>query len=98
MNIEVEEAPFSGMESVCCGDNFYGTVSNEQVEERIKMRAEQFPCDNVVVYCIGCVRAMTSGGKIPRYLPDLLLDRAGEPMLDTLDEYHSRLAEYIQKH
>lgn len=97
-NCEIEEAQFSGMESVCCGDNFYGAVSKEQVEERIKMRAEQFPCDNVVVYCIGCVRAMTSGGKIPRYLPDLLLDRASEPMLDTLDEYHSRLAEYIQKH
>ena len=98
MNIEIEETQFSGMESVCCGDNFYGTVPNEQVEERIRMRTEQFPCDDIVVYCIGCVRAMISGGKTPHYLPDLLLNRVGEPMLDTLDEYHSRLAEYIQKH
>lgn len=98
MNIEIEEAQFSGMESVCCGDNFYGAVPNEQVEARIRMRAEQFPCDDVVVYCIGCVRAMTSGGKIPHYLPDLLLGRAGEPMPDTLDEYHTKMAEYIQRH
>lgn len=98
MNIEIEEAQFSGTESICCGDNFYGAVPNEQVEERIRMRAEQFPCDNVVVYCIGCVRAMTSAGKTPLYLPDLLLDRVGEPMPDTLDEYHSKLNEYIQKH
>lgn len=96
MNIEVVEAPFSGMESVCCGDNFYGLVPNEQVEKRIRMRAEQFPCGDVAVYCIGCVRAMASGGKTPRYLPDLLLGRTGEPMPDTLDEYHSKLEEFIQ--
>lgn len=98
MNIEIVEAPFSGTESVCCGDNFYGAVPNEQVEERIRMRAEQFPCDNVVVYCIGCVRAMTSGGKTPLYLPDLLLDRTGEPMPDTLDEYHSKLEKDVQNY
>ncbi len=98
MNIEMVETQFSGTESVCCGDNFYGSVSNEQVEERIRMRAEQFPCDNIVVYCIGCLRAMTSAGKKPLYLPDLLLGRTGEPMPDTLDEYHSKLETYIQAH
>lgn len=98
MNIEIEETPFSGTESVCCGDNFYGAVPNEQVEERIRMRAEQFPCDYVVVYCIGCVRAMFSGGKTPLYLPDLLFGRISEVMPDTLDEYHSKLEEYIQRH
>lgn len=98
MNVEIEEAPFSGTESVCCGDNFYGAVPNEQVEKRIRMRAEQFPCDHVVVYCIGCVRALASGGKTPLYLPDLLFNRAGEPMPDTLEEYHAKLEEYIRSH
>lgn len=98
MNIEIEEAQYSGTESVCCGDNFYGLVPNEQVEERIRMRAGQLPCDSVVVYCIGCVRAMRSAGKPSLYLPDLLLGMAGEAMTDTLDEYHSRLEEYIRKH
>lgn len=98
MNIEIEEAHFSGTESVCCGDNFYGIVPNEQVEKRIRMRADQFPCQDVVVYCIGCVRAMISGGKQPHYLPDLLLDRITEQMPDTLDEYHTRLLAYIETH
>lgn len=98
MNIKIVESEFSGTESVCCGDNFYGAVSNEQVEKRIQMRANQFPCQNVVVYCIGCVRAMTAGGKTPRYLPDLLFNRIAEPMPDTLDEYHSRLVGYIGSH
>lgn len=98
MNIEIVESKFSGTESVCCGDNFYGFVSNEQVERRIRMRADQFPGDNVVVYCIGCVRAMISGGKTPRYLPDLLFGRETEPMPDTLDEYHGKLSKYINHH
>ena len=79
-------------------DNFYGYVPNEQVEARIRGRAAQFPCDNVVVTCVGCVRAMTAGGKIPVYLPDLLLDQRAEPMPDTLDEYHGRRAAYIETH
>lgn len=98
MNIEIVEAEFSGTESICCGDNFYGAVPNEQVEERIKMRANQMPCDDVVVYCIGCVRAMISGGKKPHYLPDLLFGRETDPMPDTLDEYHGKLMDYIEKH
>lgn len=98
MNIKIVEAEFCGTESVCCGDNFYGHVPNEQVEERIRMRAEQFPCQDVVVYCIGCVRAMTAGGKTPRYLPDLLFDRTAEAMSDILDEYHTKLVEYIERH
>lgn len=98
MHIEIVEAEFSGTTSICCGDNFYGSVPNGQVEERIRMRAEQFPCDDVVVYCIGCVRAMFSGGKRPRYLPDLLLGKETGPMQDTLDGYHEKLMSYIEQH
>ncbi|MDY5423211.1 4Fe-4S binding protein [Hornefia butyriciproducens] len=98
MNINIVEAEYSGTESVCCGDNFYGYVPNTEVQERIRMRAEQFPCQDVVVYCIGCVRAMIEGGKTPRYLPDLLFDRTAEAMPDTLDEYHSKLVDYIELH
>lgn len=98
MNITIIEAEFSGTRSVCCGDNFYGYVPNEQVEARIQERVNQFPCENVVVTCMGCVRAMTAGGKTPCYLPDLLLNRISEPMPDTLDEYHGKLASYIEAH
>lgn len=95
MNISIEEANFSGENTVCCGDNLYGHVPDQKVTERIKARAEQFPCKDVVVTCIGCVRAMFDGGKTPRYLPDLLFQRETEPMPDTLEEYHSRLAGFV---
>lgn len=98
MNINVAESEFSGRSSVCCGDNLYGSVPDEEVEARIRMRADQMPCDNVVVYCIGCVRAMQSGGKTPLYLPELILGRTTAPMPDTLEEYHTNLVDYIEKH
>lgn len=98
MNIEVAEAPHHGITSECCGDNFYGFVPNEEVECRIRRRADEFPCQDVVVYCIGCERAMFSAGKKARYMPDLLLGRKTEFRTDTLDEYHSRLQNYIDAH
>lgn len=98
MNIEILESPFSGTSSVCCGDNFYGLVPNAQVEQRIQMRAKQMPCEDVVVYCIGCVRAMTAGGKKVHYLPELLFQKDTAPMEDSLDTYHFRLLTYIENH
>lgn len=98
MHITIIETEFSRTESICCGDNFYGLVSNEQVSQRIQMRANQFSCQNIVVYCIGCLRSMYAAGKTPLYLPDLILDRITEPMPDSLDEYHSKLENYIESH
>lgn len=98
MNIEIVETQFHGTESICCGDNFYGHVSNEQVEKRIQMRADQFPCKDVVVYCIGCDRAMGEAGLTPHYLADLLFGKNPQRNADTLDEYHQKLDEYIRSH
>ncbi len=98
MNIEIIETEFSGTRSVCCGDNYYGHVPNEQVEARMKERADQFPCEYVVVTCIGCVHAMTIGGKKPLYMPDLILGHITEPATDTLDEYHAKVNAYTEAH
>lgn len=98
MNINIIECEFSGTKSICCGDNFYGHVPDEQVEKRIKFRAEQFPCDDIIVYCIGCISAMEAGGKRPRYLPDLLFNKDTEKMNENLYEYHSKLQGYIDAH
>ena len=67
MHVEIVEEGLTGTKSVCCGDNFYGLVPNEQVEKRIQLRASQLSCQDVVVYCIGCVRGMNAAGKIMKY-------------------------------
>lgn len=98
MGIQIVESEHSGMKSVCCGDTFYSRIPNEQVTAFHKKRAAQMPCDDVVVYCIGCVRAMTAGGKRPLYLPDLALGRRTELMTDSLDAYHRAVEAYIALH
>lgn len=98
MNIKVMESEFSGTKSICCGDNFYSHIPNDQVVEFQKKRAAQMPCDDVVVYCIGCVRSMTVGGKRPLYMPDLILAHQTKRMDNTLDEYHNELNDYIAAH
>lgn len=98
MKINIVESEFSGTKSICCGDNFYSHIPNEQVVEFQKKRAAQMPCGDVVVYCIGCVRSMAVGGRRPLYLPDLVLGYETKPMDNTLDEYHNDLNEYILTH
>ncbi|MDD3142343.1 MAG: (Fe-S)-binding protein [Lachnospiraceae bacterium] len=98
MNMKLVESQYSGMQSICCGSNFYSHISNEKVIEFQKKRAEQMPCTNVVVYCIGCVHSMTAGGRQPLYLPDLVFGYETEKMTNTLDEYHDDLNAYIELH
>ena len=98
MNIQIVDAELSGIRSVCCGDKFYGLLPEERVAELQRNRAVQMPCEDVVVYCIGCVRSMTVGGKRPRYLPDLLFGRETPPMTNTLTGYHNELEDYIRQH
>lgn len=98
MNIKIIDSEFSGTRSICCGDNFYSHIPNAQVTELQKKRAAQMPCDHVVVYCIGCVRSMTVGGKQALYLPDLVFGYQTKTIDNTLDEYHNDLIQYIETH
>lgn len=41
---------------------------------------------------------MTTGGKHPLYLSDLVFGYETELMTNTLDEYHNDLNEYIELH
>ncbi|WP_371367348.1 hypothetical protein SRRS_13370 [Sporomusa rhizae] len=98
MNINVIEPSATRTQSVCCGDSFYGTMPAEQVKEQMKKRSGQMPCDDVVVYCISCIKAMHIGGKKPRYLIDLLF--AEDTIIGTFEpkQWHDELQEFIDRH
>ena len=98
MQIEIVESAFSGEHSICCGDNFYPYLPAEQVANLQKRRADQMPCDDVVVYCVSCVRSMTVGGKRAHYLPDLLFQKQTWPIRASLADYHGLLQRYIDSH
>jgi len=98
MGISIVESRFSGVDSVCCGDNFYGLIPIEEVHEFQKKRAAQMPCQEVAVYCVSCIKSMAIGGKTPRYMVDLLLGEETQAQETDLEKYHDTLNAYIDSH
>ncbi|WP_154674901.1 heterodisulfide reductase-related iron-sulfur binding cluster [Desnuesiella massiliensis] len=98
MNIEIIDSKFSGIKSICCGDNFYPQLPIEKVTELQKKRASQMPCQDVVVYCVSCIKSMTIGGKTPHHMVDLVLNEETEPQETRIDVFHDALNLYINEH
>lgn len=98
MNIEMIEPENTRSKATCCGDSFYGTLPVEFVKEQMKKRSNEMPCDNVVVYCISCIKAMYTGGKKPRYIIDLLFGEETGVGTFELDAWHDELQRFIDAH
>lgn len=98
MNIEVIETDNRGTRSKCCGDDFYPTWPVEHVHEKMLERASEMPCEDVVVYCVSCIKAMHIGGRTPRHLVDLLTGRDTSPEISDTVAWHKQLQTYIDKH
>lgn len=98
MNIKIIEPKNTCTKAVCCGDSFYGVLPIDQVKEQMKRRSDEMPCDNVVVYCVSCIKAMHIGGKKPRYIIDLLYGEATEIGIYEPDAWHGQLQNFIDIH
>jgi len=75
MNIDLAEPACTMDRTRCCG----GCLSN--LDERRAMartRAKDFPSDNVVVYCTGCTRSLSTTNVRPRHILDLLYEEPTE--------------------
>ena len=100
MNIRVAEPERSGKRGICCGSSLYGKLPIEKVTEFMKKRADQMPCEDVVVYCPTCVQSIAIGGKRPRYILDLLFGRETSPSVgssDSIDEWKKDLGKYREE-
>ena len=98
MNIEVIEAEKHGAQSVCCGDSLYPALPGEDVRRHMRARARSMPCDDVVVYCVSCIKAMHIGGKRPRHMLDLLFGEPSDPQCSDTERWHQILSGYIAEH
>ncbi|HVJ47664.1 (Fe-S)-binding protein [Desulfitobacterium sp.] len=98
MNIKVVEPKNTRTQAICCGDSFYGTLPIEDVKKQMEKRSNEMPCENVVVYCVSCIKAMYIGGKKPRYMIDLLFGEETEIGTFEPDEWHNQLQKFIDKH
>lgn len=98
MNIKVIEPKNTRNKAICCGDSFYDTLPVEHVKELMRKRSNEIPCDNVVVYCVSCIKAMYIGGKNPRYILDLLFEEETEIGTFEPDAWHGELQKFIDEH
>lgn len=51
-------------------------ITKDQVKKLMKKSADSMPCEDVVVYCVSCIKAMNIGGKKLRYIMDLLYNES----------------------
>ncbi len=98
MKIKLVEPENTRTKSICCGDTFYGTLPTDKVKELMIKRASEMPLDDVVVYCISCIKSVYNGGKKPQYLIDLLFAEETIPGTYEPDEWHKELSNYIENH
>lgn len=95
MNIKIIEPKNTRTKANCCGDSFYGALPVDQVKEQMKKRSDEMPCENVVVYCVSCIKAMHIGGKKPRYIVDLLFEQDTKIGTFEPEQWHSELQKFI---
>ena len=98
MNIVIVEPTATRTQSNCCGDSFYDSLPVEQVKEKMRERANEMPRNEVVVYCVSCIKSMYIGGKKPRYVVDLLFGDDTLPGEYEPDTWHGMLKKYIESH
>jgi hypothetical protein len=64
----------------------------------MRRRATEMPVEDVVVYCVSCVKSMFIGGKKPRYMMDLLFWEETLPQITDTAEWHRQIDEYMLNH
>ena len=98
MNVVVVEPEATRTRAVCCGDSFFGRLPDARVKQLMARRASEMPADDVVVYCVSCVKAMYLGGRRPRYLVDLLFGEETQPGVVEPSQWHAELERYVAQH
>ena len=98
MNIVAVEPAATRTQSNCCGDSFYDALPVEQLKEKMRERANEMACEEVVVYCVSCIKSMHIGEKRPRYVVDLLFGEDTLPGEFEPDIWHGMLKEFIETH
>ena len=98
MNIVLTEPKHTRTKSTCCGDSFYGLIPVADVKKQMTRRTSEMPLDDVIVYCVSCIKSVYIGAKKPQYLIDLLFQEETVPKTFEPKEWHKELSDYIEKH
>ncbi len=98
MHLCLIEPPHTRENTICCGDVYWNSLSREETLQKMQERGAEMPCEDVVVYCVSCIKALHHGGKTPRYLMDLLFSQPTalsdtDPLI-----WHGKLNQFIEEH
>ena len=63
MNIRLIEPTKTATNGACCGDSFWGKIPTEKVKIMMTERASEMPVEDVVVYCVSCIKSLFIGGR-----------------------------------
>lgn len=78
MDVKIIETEYNKQKSKCCGFLPLKNKSEEYAMPFMKARAESMPMQDVMVYCISCIKPIFLGGKNPLYLLDLIFEEGTE--------------------
>jgi hypothetical protein len=98
MNIEVVEPERTETNTICCGDALYPTRPLAEVHAMMRSRAAAMPEEDVIVYCVSCIKAMAIGGRRPRYIVDLLFGEETESQVTNTVEWHRQIDAFAGFH
>lgn len=98
MNISLTETKNNRSRSICCGDSLHGKAPSEVVRSAMMKRVAEMPCEDVVVYCVSCIKSMHIGGKKAWHLVDLLFGEESDPQTYDTNDWHRELQEFIDRH
>ncbi len=98
MNISIVEPEKTKKSSTCCGDTYFGNLPVDKVISLMKLKANEMPLEDIIVYCISCSKSMFVGGKRPRYLVDLLFNEETIPKTYMPEQWHKELDVFIENH
>ncbi len=99
MNITVAEPEHNRADSRCCGFTVYGKVSKEEFKEASRRRCTEMPAEDVVVYCVSCMKNLHyGGGKRVHHIMDLLFNEESTFEINDPDIWSAKIGAYIKKH
>jgi len=91
MGITIQEAPFNRDQSLCCGNSFFKHGADEDAFHALDCCVSQLPCENVLTYCLTCMKMLSLGGKRPFYLLDLIMGEETRPGSLDIKAWHRAL-------
>jgi Fe-S oxidoreductase len=99
MNIKIIESDFCREKSLCCGNPLLREGKEEAGRAMLRKSAESLPVDDVLVYCISCMKVLAQAGKHTHLLLDLLMGNPSDPGEGKMGKaWYLSLKEYQKKH